>query len=251
MTVSRVYKTTGIVLRARNLGEADKILTLFTTERGKMDAVAKGIRRQKSALSGRLEFMSEASLSLHRGRNLDVITSAEIRHSHFDAIVKPGAFAAASLIAELVEAFCEPDMAVPQIYDLLCGVLTAFDSVDEQLLLLPRFQLRLLDALGLAPPCDVCARCGTSLEGRPAWLDLDAGGLSGMECRAAWMNVLELDREDVENFRGLAAAKGSGENVALYARAQVVRAIDAIVTYHLGRRPKAGAHATEFVTPAS
>ncbi|MBC5816586.1 MAG: DNA repair protein RecO [Candidatus Eremiobacteraeota bacterium] len=250
MNQARTYKTTGVVLRARNLGEADKILTIFTTERGKIDAVAKGVRRQKSALSGRLEFMSEATISLHRGRNLDVITSAEILHSHFDAIVRPNAFAAASMIAELIDAFCELDMPVPQIYELLSNVLVAFDGVDEQLLLLPRFQLQLLDALGLAPPCDECVRCGTVLD-REAWLDLDSGGLAGHECRVAWMNVLELDADDVKNFRGLAAGRRSQTRAELYARANVARAIETIITYHLGRRPKAGAHAAEFVTPAS
>jgi DNA repair protein RecO (recombination protein O) len=250
MTQARAYKTTGVVLRARNLGEADKILTIFTTERGKIDAVAKGVRRQKSALSGRLEFMSEATISLHRGRNLDVITSAEILHSHFDAIVKPNAFAAASMIAELIDAFCELDMAVPQIYELLSNVLVAFDGVDEQLLLLPRFQLQLLDALGLAPPCDTCVRCGAGLEDA-AWLDLDSGGLAGPECRVAWMSVLELDENDVRNFRGLAAGRGTQTRAELYARPAVARAIETIVAYHLGRRPKAGAHASEFVTPAS
>lgn len=251
MSLQRTYKTSAIVLRARNLGEADKILTLFSTDRGKMDAVAKGVRRQKSALSGRLEFMSEATLSLHRGRNLDVITGAEIRHSHFDAIVKPNAFAAASMIAELIDAFCEPDLAVPQIYDLLSSVLRAFEAQGEPLLLIPRFQLRLLDALGLAPPCDACVRCGASLDGVGAWLDLDSGGLAGMECRVSWMTVLELEPEDVRNFRGLAAAKGSVDRPELYARQNVAKAVEAIISYHLGRRPKAGAHASEFVTPAS
>lgn len=251
MTQARVYKTTGIVLRARNLGEADKILTIFTAERGKIDAVAKGVRRQKSSLSGRLEFMSEATLAMHRGRNLDIITAAEIRTSHFDAIVKPQGYAAGSMIAELIDAFCEPDLAVPAIYDLLCGILGAFDSVEEQLLLIPRFQLRLLDALGLAPPCDTCVRCGASLLEKPAWLDLESGGLAGMECRVSWMHVVDLETADVANFRGLAAAKGSGEKVALFARPQVAKAVEALISYHLGRRPKAGAHASEFVTPAS
>ncbi|MDP9018926.1 MAG: DNA repair protein RecO [Candidatus Eremiobacteraeota bacterium] len=246
---TRVYKTTGVVLRARNLGEADKILTLFTIDRGKIDAVAKGIRRAKSALSGRLEFLSEATLSMHRGRNLDVITSAEIRHSNFNAIVKPNAFAAASIVAELVDTFCERDMPVPEIYDLLCGVLRAFDSVEDQLVLVPRFQLRLLDALGLAPPCQACVRCGASLEDQAAWLDLESGGLAGVECRINWMNVLELDRDDVFNFRGLAAARG--QQAALYARPRVAKAAETIIAYHLGRRPKAGAHASEFVNPAS
>ena len=228
-------------MRARNLGEADKILTLFTADRGKIDAVAKGVRRQKSALGGRLEFMSEAQLSLHRGRNLDVITSAEIMHSHFNAIVRPDAFAAAGLMAELVDAFCEPDMPLPDIYALLTGALSSFPRLDNPLDLMPRFQLRLLDALGLAPPCDQCVRCGATLSDQTAWVDVESGGLAGPECRAAWMHVLELDRADVQNFRALAAPKGA-QAATVRATVQTAAAVEAFVSYHLGRRPKAAAY---------
>ena len=241
MPLARAYKTSGLVLRARNLGEADKILTLFTADRGKIDAVAKGVRRQKSALGGRLEFMSEAQLSLHRGRNLDVITAAEIIHSHFDAIVRPDAFAAAGLMAELVDAFCEPDLPLPDIYALLTGALTSFPRLENPLDLMPRFQLRLLDALGLAPPCDHCVRCGETLVERSAWVDVDSGGLAGTECHASWMHVLELDETDVRNFRALAAPKGT-HAATVRASAQAQRAVEAFVSYHLGRRPKAAAY---------
>ena len=74
--IERTYTTDAIVLRARNLGEADKIFTLFTRSSGKVDAVGKGVRRPKSTLGGRLELLTESTLTLHRGRSLDIITSA-------------------------------------------------------------------------------------------------------------------------------------------------------------------------------
>ena len=111
VSAPRTYKTRAIVLRARNLGEADKIFTLLTDARGKLDAVAKGVRRAKSHVAGRLEFASEAFLTMHRGRNLDVIVSADIVRSRFASVVDPGAFATAHMLVELVDAFCEPDLA--------------------------------------------------------------------------------------------------------------------------------------------
>ncbi len=121
----RAYKTSAIVLRARNLGEADKIYTLFTLERGKVDAVGKGVRRANSRLAGKLEFMSETALTLHRGRNLDIITGAQIERARWAAIVAPAGFATAHVLAELVDAFCELDFAMPEIYALLRGALQA------------------------------------------------------------------------------------------------------------------------------
>ena len=112
-TSPRAYKTTAVVLRGRTYGEADRILTFFSTERGKMDAIAKGSRRTKSHLAGRLELGNEVALTMHRGRNLDVVVSAEIENAYWQNLVEPERYAAANLIVELVDTFCEPDLALP------------------------------------------------------------------------------------------------------------------------------------------
>jgi len=243
--MNRAYKTTAVVLRGRTYGEADRILTLFSTARGKMDAIAKGSRRTKSHLAGRLEMGNEVALTMHRGRNLDVVVSADIENAYWQNLVAPERYAAANVIIELVDAFCEPDLAMPEIYALLTGALRAIGRTEESLGLVPRFSLLLLGALGLAPPLDTCVLCGASLEGKNAWLDSEQGGFAGEECRPSWRDPLALSESDMENLRALAAPRGTA-SAALYATPAVARAIEALVNHHLGRRPKAGAHAAEF-----
>jgi len=236
---TRAYKTRGIVLRARNLGEADKIVTLFTEERGKIDAVAKGVRRAKSQLAGRLEFVTEAALTMHRGRNLDVITGADIECAHWTSIVDPGAYATAHVVAELVDAFCEIDLALPDIYTLLRGVLRALAASPDPASLVPRFELRLLGALGCAPESDGGVRCSSACDGAAAWADLEAGGLVCERCGPHRSDALELAPADVLNFRGLAAMRDGAVRPALHATPAAARAVDAFVTWHLGKRTKA------------
>lgn len=236
---ARAYKTRAIVLRARNLGEADKIFTLFTDARGKLDAVGKGVRRAKSQLAGRLEFVTEAALTMHRGRNLDVITSAEIAREHWREIVAPAAFATASVAAELIDAFCEPDLPMPEVYALLRGMLAALAASPAPASLVPRFEVRLLGALGFAPASDACVRCGCGFEGVEAWADLEAGGLACAACRPHRADALALGPADVRNFRGLAERRAGGAvPAALQATAASARAVDAFVTWHLGKRTK-------------
>ncbi len=238
MNGARAYKTRGIVLRSRNLGEADKIVTLLTDERGKIDAVAKGIRRPKSQLAGRLEFVTEAVLTMHRGRSLDVITSAEILRVHWTSIVEPGAFATAHAIVELVDAFCETELAMPEIYTLLRGALRALVATSDPASLVPRFELRLLGALGFAPESDACVHCAASFEDIPAWADLEAGGLACERCRPHRADALALASADVRNFRGLAAMHGGAVPAVTLATQAAARAVDAFVTWHLGKRTK-------------
>ena len=164
------------MLRGRPLGEADRIVTLFSTESGKLDAVAKGVRRAKSHLAGRLEFANECEFQMHRGRSLDVIVHADIVNAPWQSLVEPERFAVAQLVAELIDAFCEPGLAMPEVYALLSGVLQAIAATDTPRALIPRFSLRLLSALGLEPPVDACVRCGRSFEGDRAWVDGEAGG---------------------------------------------------------------------------
>lgn len=233
----RAYKTRAIVLRSRNLGEAHRIHVLFTEARGKIDAVAKGIRRSRSQLGGKLEFASEVFLTLHRGRSLDVITSAETLSSRWDAIARPAAYSPAQLVAELVDAFCEPDLAQPGIYALLDGALRALALSDDPASVVPRFQLRLLGELGLAPP-DGCVRCDCDLTGEPAYADIDAGGLACARCRPQHADRLSLDAEDVRTFRALAAPRDASRRASLFATPAAARAVDALVAHHLGKRPK-------------
>jgi DNA repair protein RecO (recombination protein O) len=234
----RTYKANAIVLRTRNLGEADRIYTLFTDVRGKVDAVAKGVRRAKSHIGGRLEFLSEAALTLHRGRSLDVITSVELVVSEWPSLVRPAAFAAGSVVAEVLDAFCEPDLAIPEAYALLRGVIRGLAHSDDPAALVPRFQLRLLDALGLAPAADFCVRCGEQFTGDAAWADVEAGGLSCAVCRPHHSDTYELTADDVGNFRALGAPRSTATRAALQPRPAVTRAVDAFITYHLGKRPR-------------
>lgn len=250
----RSYKARGFILRARPLGEADRIYTLFTAERGKLDAVAKGVRRAKSHLAGRLEFLAEASLTLHRGRNLDVIASAEIASTHWRAIVEPAAFATAHVAVEIVDAFCETDLALPEVYELLRGLVRALGATADPSALLPRFELRLLDALGIGPAADACVRCGRALEGLAAWADLEAGGLACEACRPHHSDVYALAPADVENFRAVGAPRGGALRPLVRASPPVARAAEAFVAYHLGKHPKAGkmlAELTQASAPAS
>ncbi len=234
----RSYKTHAVVLRARNLGEADKIYTLFTDADGKLDAVAKGVRRARSHVAGKLEFMCEATLTMHRGRSLDVIASAEIARAHWAAIVNPGGFAVAHLLAELVDAFCETHLPMPEVFELLRGALRALGAAQEPASLVPRFELRLLGALGFAPAADACVRCGAALEGNRAWADLEAGGLACEPCRPYRADAFALEPGDVANFRGLAAGRGGRVRPVALATPSSARAVDAFVTWHLGKRPK-------------
>jgi len=238
VTRGRSYKTDAVVLRGRPLGEADRILTLFTSERGKLDAVAKGVRRTKSHLAGRLEFGNECLLTLHRGRSLDVIVTSDILRAPWTGLVEPERFAVASLIAELIDAFCEPDLALPDIYELLVGAIGAVAVSAAPRSLVPRFSARLLAALGLEPPADHCVRCTRSFEERRAWVDPDAGGWICTRCRESWRDLVELDREDLENLRAVAAPRGD-TRAAVAATPRVAQAIDALVVHQLGRRPKA------------
>jgi DNA repair protein RecO (recombination protein O) len=231
-------------LKGRNLGEADRIFTLFTKEHGKVDAVAKGVRRTKSHFAGRLQFMSEATLTFHRGRNLDVITSAQTIRSRWSAIVEPSAFATAHLLAEMVDAFCEPELALPEIYELLCGAIGALGQGPAPAALVPRFSLRLLHALGLAPPDAECVRCGERLADE-AVADVDAGGLACTACRSVHEGVA-LDLADLENFRALGAPRGGAIRPKAFATERAARAVDAFVTYHLGKRPRARALVDAF-----
>ncbi len=237
MSESRAYRARGIVLRARALGEADRIVTFFTLESGKMSAVAKGIRRQKNRLAGKLEFGDEVQMELHRGRNLDVITDAQTTTSRWTALVAPERFEHAALILELLDSLCEEDLALPDVFDLANGALNAIAHSDNAERLLPRFRLRLLDALGVAPPYTECIECTTIL-GETMWIDAQRGGLICDGCHRHAVALPAITEDDRANLVALSTPRGAGARVA--ATPAAARASELLIAFHLGRRPRSG-----------
>jgi DNA repair protein RecO (recombination protein O) len=154
-----LYRATGIVLRTIKLGEADRIVTLVTEQRGKVRAVAKGVRKTKSRFGGRLEPLSNVSLLLYEGRNLDVVNQVETVEHYRHVREDLDRLAGATSMLEAVDAVLQEGDDDPQVHRMLVGALRTLDAGPSQLVV-PAFFLKLLAHIGFRPVLDACTSCG-------------------------------------------------------------------------------------------
>src|SRR3954470_7357907 len=156
-------KTEGVVLRSMRYGEADRILHLYTQDRGRVGAIAKGVRRARSRFGGRLEPFSHVALILHEGRSdLLTVTGADTIRAHARLHADGAAIDAASRACDAVGRLFETSEPHPEVFNLLLHELALLDadpakaSHANQL----AFRLKLLLAAGLAPHLAACTSCG-------------------------------------------------------------------------------------------
>ena len=124
----RVYTTEGVILRRRNIGEADTIFTVFSPTEGKFDAVAKGVRKPRSHMRGHLEPLTRSKLLLAHGRTLDVFTQAETITGYRTLREDLDLCGAAVYCAELVVRFTAERQEHRELYELLIDILDAFGA---------------------------------------------------------------------------------------------------------------------------
>lgn len=176
----RVYKSPAIVLRQRRLGETDKIITLYTAEYGKVDAVAKGVRRLKSRLAGNVEPLSHGSFLLARGRNLDIITQVQSIESFQPLHDDLGRLSHALYAAELLDRATEERSENFALYRLLLDTLRRLAERDDLERTLRYYEMSVLGQLGYRPELQRCVVCGTELVSQEVvrW----AANLGGVVC---------------------------------------------------------------------
>ena len=166
------YKTEAVVLRSMRLGEADRVLHLYTPARGRVGAVAKGVRRTRSRVGARLEPFSHVALVLHEGRGeLHTVSGVDTLATHHAVREQPERARIAGASGEaLLKMFAEGDPS-PRVFAALCRLLDVLDdyasapgdiALDPLLL---AFQLKLHGLAGFAPRLAACASC--SAEGVP------------------------------------------------------------------------------------
>lgn len=175
-----LYRDEGIVLRTWKLGEADRIVVFLTRGRGKVRAVAKGVRKTKSKFGARLEPTSHVALQFYEGRELDIVTQAE-SIDHFRAIREDlDRLAKASALLEAVDQIAQEREPNGRLFTMLLGALRTLAAANSPLVV-PAFFLKLLALEGYRPVVDACVSCGAAA-GLVAF-DAEAGGALCRSCR--------------------------------------------------------------------
>ncbi len=178
------YRDEAIVLRTQRLGEADRIVTLLTRGRGRIRAVAKGVRRTGSRFGARLEPFGHVDLQLHEGRSLDTVTQAESLHSYGAELSGDyPRWTSGTAMLEAAERLTpvEREPAVQQYLLLVGGLRTLVDNTHDASLVLDAFLLRSLAIAGWSPSFWDCARCAAP--GPHRAFSITGGGALCSDCR--------------------------------------------------------------------
>lgn len=185
MPRERTYRTEAIVIRRSDFGEADRLLTLFSAERGKVRAIGKGARKPQSRKTGHVELFMRSRFLVAEGRDLDIVTQAEMVEAY--AALREDLLRAtyASYAVELLDRFTVDDDPHPDIYELLSAALGWFATLPADELLLPAryFELRLLSLTGFQPRLFNCLHCGEPIQEQDQAFSADLGGLLCPNCQ--------------------------------------------------------------------
>lgn len=155
----RTLRVEGVVLQHSDWGEADRLLSVFTRELGKVRMVAKGVRKPRSRKAGHVEPFTRSALLLARGRDLFILTQAEAIDPYNAVKEDLVGLGYAAYIIELLSSFTYENEENRDLYRLLVNTLTRLNRDDDPTLVIHYFEIRLLDLVGYRPQLFTCARC--------------------------------------------------------------------------------------------
>jgi DNA repair protein RecO (recombination protein O) len=240
--MARTYRTEAVVLRSFRLGEADRVLHVYTAARGRVGAVAKGVRRTKSRFGGRLEPLSHVELMLHQGSGeLQTVTGADLRASHHVAREDPYRLAVGLIGAEAMLRLFPEQEANDRAFTALTRFLDRLDESPSPAQVRPAldplvlsFQLKLLWLSGYMPHLDGCVECGLAEE-LVGYLPSAGGAV----CRDCGPGPIALSPDGVRGIRTLVGAPlADAHDAGLTPRAarDALAVVTASYEYHGGFR---------------
>jgi DNA repair protein RecO (recombination protein O) len=178
----RLYHAEVVILRRRDLGEADRLLTVFSREYGKLRQIAKGVRRPQSRKAGHLELFNRVRLLVARGRDLDIITQAEAvesyPHIHADLML----VGYAGYAIELLDHFTVDAEQNANLFRLICETLLRLDQGELPSSVIRHYEVRLLDEVGFRPELFRCVTCGKEILPEAQYFSYEKGGILCPSC---------------------------------------------------------------------
>ena len=181
---NRTFRATAVVLRHVEYGEADRILTLFTLEKGKIQAIAKGVRKIRSRKAGHLEPFTRVALFLAKGRNLAIVTQAEALESYPGIRADLTRTALAAYVIELLDRFTQEEGENRQLFHMLVDTLGRLNQDEQPETVVRYYEVQLLDLLGFRPELTHCVVCRTEIKPEEQFFSARLGGALCPRCSA-------------------------------------------------------------------
>ena len=238
----RTTKTEAVVLRSLRLGEADRVLHLYTLEHGRLGAVAKGIRRTKSRFGARLEPLSHVELMVHQGRGeLGTVTGVQLIRPHRGTREEPYRLGVGLVGAEaMLRLFTEQEPNA-RAFEAITRFLDLVDELESRAPARPAldplvlaFQLKLLWLSGYAPHVGACAECGEDF-GLVAYSARAGGGVCA-NCADGALSVSPPGFEAIEGLLRRPLAEAADAVASERAAREALAVITASYEFHGGFR---------------
>ncbi len=243
MPTEKLYNTDAIILRRSDFGEADRLLTVFTPQRGKLRLLAKGARKTKSRKAGHIELFTHTTLQAARGRNLDILTQADTVESYRTLREDLDKISHAYYVVELVDRFTqEGDPACP-IFQLLALMLARLNdgSAAQQYLALRFFELHLLGLTGFQPQLHFCVACNQPVKEEANLFSASDGGILCPACSETRPQAKTLSIGALKTLRFLQTRTWeqiAGLQLSSAVRQEVETLLLAYITFTLERNLK-------------
>lgn len=246
-----LYKIKAIVLGGRDFGEADKIITLYSKERGKIRAIAKGIRKTKSKFGSSLEPFMLSNLLIYSkyepnkqmstigGNSLDIITDAHIQDSFINLRGSLSGFAYGSFFADLVDKMTFEGEPEYKVFNLLKEFLTLVRSKGNNGVLTYGFVLRLFNILGYHPKINECAECNMEIKiGGKFKFSVSSGGVLCNNCKNIDVDALPLLASSLQYLKRLIRLNSrylKNLKISRHSEAEIKNIIENYINFYIGR----------------
>ncbi|SHF33753.1 DNA repair protein RecO [Desulforamulus putei] len=198
----KLYKLDAVVLKARDMREADKMITLYSIQRGKQRAVAHGAAKPNSRKRGAVQPFCYSTFMMHQGRELDSVSQAELREAFPELRSDLDRLTAAAYVSELTDGFTGEGEPNQGIFALLLSALHLI-AAGETELALRAFEARLIGLAGFKPELNVCSGCGEPLRETKIHFSSHLGSLLCRACASSESKITVFSRGTLEVLKTL------------------------------------------------
>jgi DNA repair protein RecO (recombination protein O) len=237
----RAIRTHAIILKRRDFNEADRLLTIFTPEHGKMDVVAKGARKPVSQRTGHVELFTRADMLIHTGREIGVAAQVDMVDAYLglrEDLVR-GAYA--NYTVELLDRFTpetDPEISQP-LFALLADTLARVANDEDPRLAVRYYEMRLLDVTGFRPDLQYCAVGHEPIQPEDQFFSYEMGGVVCPRHANPQMTLLPLSMNALKLLRHMqrsSYATVQALKLSMSIHDEAERALLGYLTYLLERK---------------